>query len=194
MKKIILASGSKQRKKLLEMTGIDFEVRKSNYMEDMTEKMPATELAKKLALGKALDVARNYKDAIIIGADSFGILDGRFLGKPRTPEEAQRMLRELSGKKHEVITGIALIDIKNNKTITDYDIGTIWIKDLTDEEIELYIKTGEPMDKAPSYTIEGIGSTLVEKIEGNYSSIIGLPLYKIYKHLLSMGINLLKHP
>ena len=194
MKKIILASGSKQRKKLLEMTGIDFEVRKSNYMEDMTEKMPATELAKKLALGKALDVARNYKDAIIIGADSFGILDGRFLGKPRTPEEAQRMLRELSGKKHEVITGIALIDIKNSKTITDYDIGTIWIKDLTDEEIELYIKTGEPMDKAPSYTIEGIGSTLVEKIEGNYSSIIGLPLYKIYKHLLSMGINLLKHP
>ena len=188
---IVLASGSKQRKKLLEMTGINFEVRKSDYEEDMTEKLPPADLAKKLALGKARDVAKHYKDAIIIGADSFGVLDGKLLGKPPTVEEAKKMLRFLSGRKHELITGLAIIDTASGREISDCDVGQVWVKDLTDEEIDLYVKTGEPLDKAPSYTIEGIGATIVEKIDGNYSSIIGLPLNKVYRYLLELGVNIL---
>lgn len=191
-RRIILASGSKQRKKLLDMIGIDFEVCKSGYEEDMSEKLPARELAQKLALGKARDVAKKHKDAIIIAADSFGVLDGEFLGKPRSIEEAKEMLRKLSGKKHELITGIAVIDTQNGKTITDCDVGEVWMRELTDEEISLYVKTGEPLDKAPSYTIEGIGAVLVEKVNGNYTSIIGLPIPKIYNILLKLGVNMLE--
>ncbi len=190
-RKIILASGSKSRKNLLNAIGLNFEIQKSDYKENMDEKLPAHKLAQKLALGKAKSVAKKYKDAIVIGADSFGILNGKFLGKPRTASETKKMLRKLSGKKHELVTGIAIIDTRNNKTITDYDIGEVWIKKLTGKEINLYIKTEEPLDKAPSYTIDGIGSIFIEKINGNHSTIIGLPIQKIYKHLLKLGVNIL---
>jgi septum formation protein len=192
-RKIILASGSKQRKKLLEMMGIDFEIQKSNYEEDMTEKLPAHLLAEKLAMGKAMDVAKNNKDAIIIDADSFGILDGQFLGKPHTSKKAKNMLQKLSGEKHEFITGIAIIDTKNKKTITDHEITQVYFKEISEKEIDLYVRTKEPLDKAGSYSIQGRGSFFIEKIEGNYSNAVGLPINKLYKHLLSFDVNLLEY-
>lgn len=190
-RKIILASGSPQRKKLLETIGLDFEIEKSNYKEDISEKIPAYKLAQKLALGKVQDVAQKHKNAIIIGADSFVVLDKEFLGKPRTPQKAKEMLKKISGKKHQLITGIAIIDTKRNKIFTDYEITGVWLKKLNAKEINSYVKTKEPLDKAGGYAIQGIGSILIEKINGNYTNVVGLPINKVYKYLLKLGVNIL---
>lgn len=190
-RKIILASKSKQRKKLLKIIGLDFEIEKSNYIEDMTEKLPAHKLAQKLALGKAMDVAKKHKDAIIIGADTFMVLEKELIGKPRTLREAKKTLRKISGKKHKFITGIAIIDIEKNKVFTDYEITEIWFKELSNREIENYIKTNEPLDKSGGYTIQGIGAIFVKKISGNYDNAIGLPIGKIYEYLLKLKIDIL---
>lgn len=190
-RKIILASGSTQRKKLLETIGLDFEIEKSNYKEDMSEKMPAHKLVQKLALGKAQDVAQKHKNAIIIGADSFVVLGKEFLGKPRTPQKARKMLKKISGKKHQLITGIAIIDTKRNKTFTDYEITEVWFKKLSAKEIENYIKTGEPLDKAGSYAIQKLGCILIKKINGNYTNVVGLPINKIYEYLLKLDVDIL---
>jgi septum formation protein len=190
-RKIILASGSKQRKRLLKIIGLDFKIEKSGYLEDMTEELPAHKLAQKLALGKARDIAKKHKNAIIIGADSFVILGKKFLGKPRTPQKAREMLKKISGKKHILITGIAIIDTKKNKIFTDYEITEIWFKKLTNKEIESYVKTGEPLDKAGGYAIQKLGCLFIEKINGNYTNVVGLPINKIYKYLLKLNVDIL---
>lgn len=190
-RKIILASSSKQRKKLLETIGLDFKIEESNYIEDMTEKIPAHKLVQKLALGKAQDVARKYKNAIVIGADTFIVLEKEFLGKPRTPQKAREMLRKISGKKHKVTTGIAIIDTKKNKTFTDYEITEVWFKKLTATEIKKYIKTGEPLDKAGGYAIQKLGCLFIEKINGDYTNVVGLPINKIYEYLLKLDVDIL---
>jgi septum formation protein len=190
-RKIILASKSKQRKKLLEIIGLDFEIEKSDYIEDMTEKLPARKLAQKLALGKATDVAQKHKNAIIIGADTFVILGKEFLGKPRAPQKAKEMLKKISGKKHKLITGIAIIDTQKNKTFTDYEITEVWFKKMSNKEIEEYIKTGEPLDKAGGYAIQKLGCLFIKKINGGYTNVIGLPINKIYEYLLKLEVNIL---
>ncbi len=188
---IILASRSLQRKKLLETIGLNFEIETSNFKEDMTEKLPVNKLAQKLALGKAQDVAKKHKNAIIIGADTFAILGKELLGSPRTQQEAKEMIKKISGKKHKIITGFAIIDTGKNKTITDYDITDVWFKKLTHKEINNYIKLDKSLDKAAGYSIQEIGSLFIEKINGNYASVVGLPIGKIYKHLLKLGVNIL---
>ena len=191
-RKIILASGSPQRKKLLKIIGLDFKIEKSNYKEDMSEKIPAPKLAQKLALGKAQDVAKKHKNAIIIGADSFVVFGKEFLGKPHTSQKAREMLKKISNKKHQLITGIAIIDTKKNKTFTDYEITKVWMKKLTDKEIENYVKTGEPLDKAGGYAIQKLGCILIEKINGGYTNVIGLPINKVHEHLLKLEVNILE--
>ncbi|MFZ2969836.1 MAG: nucleoside triphosphate pyrophosphatase [Minisyncoccia bacterium] len=194
-RKIILASRSANRIKLLRTAGIEFTIEKSNYEEDMTEDLPASELCRKLALGKAMDVASKHKDqnAVVIGADTFGIIDGKLIGKPSGAEEARQVLKLISGRKHELITGFAIVDCKSGKTATGFDIAQVWIKNFSEKEIDKYIRTGEPLDKAPSYTIEGIGSVFVEKINGNSSTVIGLPIHKLYEKLPAFGIDLLDY-
>ena len=191
MRKIILASKSKQRKKLLKIIGLDFEIEKSNYTEDMTEKLPAHKLAQKLALGKARDVAKKHKNAIVIGADTFMILEKELIGKARTPQEARKTLKKINGKKHKFITGVAIIDTKKNKVFTDYEITEIWFKKLSSEEIENYLKTNEPLGKSGGYTIQGIGAIFVKKISGNYDNAIGLPVGKVYEYLLKLDVDIL---
>lgn len=191
-RKIILASKSKPRKTILTATGLKFEVQKSSYKEDMNEKIPAYKLVQKLALGKAQNIAKKHENAIIIGADSFVVLDKEFLGKPHTAKRAKEMLKKISGKKHQLITGIAIIDTKKDKTITDYDITEVYFKKLSEKDIDLYIKTKEPLKKAGGYAVQGAGSVLIEKINGNHTNVIGLPTNKIYKHLLKLGVNILK--
>ncbi|MDF1498131.1 MAG: Maf family protein [Patescibacteria group bacterium] len=193
-RKIILASGSKSRKKLIKSLGFNFETEKSNYNEDMREKLPMHKLAQKIALGKAQAVAQKHKNAIIIGADTFGIIDRKLIGQAKTPIEAKKALKLISGRKHKLITGIAIVDTQNNKIISDYDISEVWIKRLSQKEIDCYVKTGEPLFKAPAYTIEGLGSVFVEKIRGNDTAIIGLPMNKIYNHLIKLGVNILEKP
>ena len=191
-RKIILASKSEPREIILAATGLKFEVQKSSYKEDMTEKIPAHKLVQKLALGKAQNVAEKNKNAIIIGADSFVVLGKEFLGKPHTVKKAKEMLKKISGKKHQLITGIAIIDTKKDKTITDYDITEVYFKKLSEKEIDLYIKTKEPLKKAGGYAVQGTGSVLIEKINGNHTNVIGLPTNKIYKHLLKLDVDILK--
>jgi septum formation protein len=189
MKQIILASGSARRKEILEKLGFPFEVVPSSYSEDMNQNLDPRELAKILSIGKAKDVAQNYKDAIVIGADTFISFNGKVLGKPITAEKAESMLLEMSGNCHEVVTGFTIIDTAQNKTISKSVVTKVYFKKLTKAEISSYTKSGEPLDKAGAYAIQGKGVLFVEKIEGDYLNIIGLPLSAVAEELKNFGIN-----
>ena len=161
VRKIVLASGSPRRKKLLEQIGLEFEVCVSNFDEKENPNLKTHELAKNLSLGKAKDVAPKYKDAIIISADTFVSFKGAVLSKPETKEKAKQMLRLLSGKAHPIITGFTILDTKTGKTVSKSVETKVYIKKLTDKEIEEYIKTGEPLDKAGAYGIQEKGAVFV---------------------------------
>lgn len=156
MKKIILASTSPERKKLLEDTGLIFEVIPSNYEEDMTLNMSPEELAMFLSKGKGEDVASRIKDAIIISADTFVSFDNQLIGKPHTEEKAFITLRTLSGETHSVFTGFTIIDTKENKIISKVVETKVSFKELSDEMINNYIKEGKPLKYAGSYTLGDI--------------------------------------
>jgi len=190
-KRIILASGSEARRKLLENIKLDFEIQQSDFEEIMNPDIPPEQLAVELALGKARNVAAKNTNAVIIAADSFVVLDGEYLGKPHSVEEARAVLRKISGKKQNLVTGMAVIDTESGTTITDFDISEIWVKELTDEEIESYIKTGEPFSKAAGYAIQEIGSIFIEKIQGNHTGVVGLPVNKVYKILTQLGVKVI---
>ncbi len=175
MKKIILASTSPRRKELLLKVVPEFEAVESNYKEDMTLPMPPDELVKFLSKGKAESVAKNYKNSLVIGGDTFIAFQGKILGKPYTPERAREMLKMLSGQTHSVWSGITVIDTDTQNFISEAVESKITFKELTDEEIENYIKTGEPLLRAGAYAIQTVGNTFAEKIEGDYDSIVGLP-------------------
>lgn len=191
-RKIILASKSEWRKKLLEQIGLKFEVRESEYEEDMQTIKDPHALVKFLALKKAEDVAKHYDDAIIIGADTFVIFNDKFIGKPKDVQDAKNTLRNFSNKEHEIVSGFAIIDTKKNIIINDLGKALVKFKDLTEEEINDYVATGEPLTKAGSYALMGLGSVLIDSIQGDFYSVIGLPLNKIYLELKKLGIDLLK--
>ncbi len=187
---LILASTSPRRKDLLSQIGLNFTIVASDYEEDMTLPLSPTELTMHLSKEKALAVAKNYSEAIIIGADTVVTIDGAVLGKAHTKEDAQRMLSRLSGKTHQVVTGLTVIipaaDSPTKEQIIENvaSISNVTFKPLAAEEIDWYIQTGEPLEKAGAYGIQGLGALFVEKIEGSYSGIVGLPLeilYEIFK-------------
>jgi len=192
MSKIILASGSPRRKELLGKLRIPFIVEVSNYGEDNNLNLEPLELAKALSAGKAETVAERHKgeDAIIIGADTFVVLDNKILGKPHTPERAKEMIKEMNGKAHSVITGFTIIDAKSGKKISKAVESKVYFRKLMDEEIDAYVKTGEPLDKAGAYAIQEAGSVLIEKTEGDYTNIVGLPLPALIEELKNFGVNL----
>lgn len=188
--KIILASTSPRRKELLRQIGLDFDVVPSEFEEDMTLKLSNTELAKTLALGKARGVAKKFKKGIIIGADTFVVYNGKIIGKPRDKNDARKMLRSLSGKTMKIYSGLAVIDACTKKEMLDCEAALVKMSKLSDREIDDYIKTGEPLDKAGAFAVQGIGDVFIEKISGCYSSVIGLPLRSLYKNLKKIGINI----
>jgi len=192
MSKIILASGSPRRKELLGKLQIPFDVEVSGYREDNNLKLDPSELAEALSAGKAEAVAERHKDedAIIIGADTFVVLNGKILGKPHTPERARKMVKEMSGKAHSVITGFTIIHAKSGKKISKAVESKVYFRKLTDGEIDAYVKTGEPLDKAGAYAIQEAGSVLIEKTEGDYTNIVGLPLPALIEELKNFGVNL----
>jgi septum formation protein len=192
MPKIILASASPRRKALLGKLQIPFTVEVSNYEEDNNLKLKPLELAKVLSSGKAEAVAERHKgeDAIIIGADTFVVLDGKILGKPHTSEKAKEMIKEMSGRAHFVITGFTIIDAKSGEKVSKAVESKVYFRELTDDEIDAYVKTGEPLDKAGAYAIQEAGSVLIEKTEGDYTNIVGLPLPALIEELKKFGINL----
>ena len=182
-RRIILASTSPRRKDLLEKAGLTFEVVGSDYEEDMMLARAPAELAKHLSRGKAEAVAKKYADALVIGADTFVVYEGSLLGKPHTPEKAKEMLEMLSGTMHTAITGFTIIDTKDGESISEAVETKLYLKELTEQEIDEYIATGEPLDKAGAYGIQGVGQTLVAHIEGDYDNVIGLPVTAVLEAL-----------
>lgn len=189
-KSIILASASPRRKALLAQIGIPFNISISSFTEDEAEDQEPHAYVQKQALGKATDVAKNYHNAIIIGADTTVAFNGTLLGKPLSPQKAAEMLTLLSGNPHKVITGYSIIDAHTNKTITDSVETTVWLKKLTTEEIDWYVATGEPLDKAGAYAIQEKGGLFVEKLEGDYFNVVGLPIPSLIRDLSHFGIHI----
>lgn len=190
-RRIILASTSPRRKELLEKTGLVFEVVGSDYEEDMTLVLPPTELAKYLSRGKAEAVAKNHPDAVIIAADTFIIYNGKVLGKPHTLEKAKEILRMLSGNPHTVVTGFTVIDAQNGESSSEAVATNVYFKNLNEQEIDDYIATGEPLDRAGAYAIQGLGKSFVNHIEGDYDNVVGLPttaVLKALKHFAGVSI------
>lgn len=191
MKEIVLASASPRRSKLLEQIGLEFQVLPSDIEEYVDTDLRAEEIAKRLSYDKAMDVAQKLgKDALVIGADTI-VVKNKILGKPQSEKEAYEMLKALQGKWHSVITGVTVVDALSLKNIKGYEKTRVKLRKLSDDEIVSYINTGEPMDKAGSYGIQGIGAVLVERIEGCYFNVVGLPLTKLSFILRSFGVNIL---
>jgi len=188
-KKIILASSSPFRRQLLEKTGLPFDVIKPDYEENITISSSPEEIAKILSEGKAQSVAKiiDY-DAIVIGSDQIFVYDGKIEGKVENRYEAFNRLKMLSGNEHKLISGLSVIDTRMNIIKTIADTVKIFIRKLTDDEINKYLDTNEWKGVAGSYRIEGKGVSIIEKIEGDYYSVIGLPLFKLISILKDMNI------
>lgn len=180
MSRIILASASPRRRELLGNMGIDFETAVSDADENSVSRdVPPYMYVQELALLKAASTAKQFvndKDAIIIGADTIVVSGGKILGKPHDGAEAFSMLRELSGKTHQVYTGYCVMRMSDAYTVCENVCTDVTFKELTDEKIRRYIETGEPMDKAGAYGIQGLGAMLIDGINGDYFNVVGLPV------------------
>lgn len=186
-KRIILASSSQGRKQLLDAIKLDYEIIPSDYEEDHSLKLAPEELVKFLATLKARDVAEREKNAFVIGADTM-VIDGKdILGKPKDEKDAERMLERLQGRTHKIVTGFAIFDTDSDRYIVDSDTASIKMRKMTDEDIQNYIKTGEPMGKAGAYASQGVASIFIDKISGHHSTVVGLPVHKLLKALEKMG-------
>lgn len=186
--KIILASQSPRRKYLLEQAGINFTVIPSDIDES---KIPVTEPAayvKILAKAKAKDIARSHPEHVVIGADTIVVIDGTILGKPKDRDQARVMLKKLSGATHQVFTGFSIQCPEKNESYSESVKTDVIFKELTDNEIEWYIHTKEPFDKAGAYAIQGLGTFLVKKINGSYTNVVGLPVCEVIEYLIQKNI------
>lgn len=188
MEKIILASGSPRRKEILDKYDLNPLVIKSQASEIINDGEAPEQIAMTLAFRKSIDVSRHYTDHIVIGADTIVVYEEQVLGKPADKEDAFRMLTLLSGKTHRVITGVSIIKESVGIKIVDYDITYVKFKYLSEDRIRNYINTNEYADKAGSYGIQGLGGILVEKIDGCYFNVVGLPLTRI-DYILSRYFN-----
>jgi len=190
--KIILASSSPRRKELLEGLGLTFHIHPSHADESVPATTPPAEVVKILALRKALSVASQFDEGLVIGSDTIVVLGEIILGKPKDEDDAFSMLQRLQGNEHRVFSGIAVVDVASGKSVVAYQETNVIMRPLAPEEIRDYIATGEPLDKAGAYAIQGIGATLVEGIVGDYFTVVGLPLGLLAKTLRQFGIDVLK--
>ncbi len=176
---IILASNSPRRREILENTKVRFSVKGSHINEIIKDNESPEETVMRLAYEKALDISKDNKDALVIGADTIVVINDTILGKPKDEQEAYDMIKLLSGKTHYVITGFALINLSLDKKVIDHQISKVTFKELSNDCIKDYIQTKESLDKAGAYGIQGYGALLVNNIEGDYFNIVGLPISKI---------------
>lgn len=190
-KRLILASASPRRKEILKLTGLEFMVDAGDFKENMDSALEPHELARFLSYEKAKSVAGRHKKALIIAADTFIVFNGKLLGKPHTGEEARRMLKTLNGKTHSVITGFTILDTDSNRKISRSVETKVSFKKLTSKEIDSYIRSKEPLDKAGAYAIQGLGALIVKKIEGDYFNVMGLPLSALIEALKKFGVYVL---
>ncbi len=181
MKEIILASKSPRRRELMNMLKVKFKSVSSEIEEKIDMTLTFDEMVMDLAFQKALHVFKNKQDAIVLGFDTIVVIDDMILGKPKDEEEAKHYLKILSGNTHIVYTGCTILTKEFSKSF--YSKAEVFFAKLTDEEIDEYIATGEPMDKAGAYGIQGYGSVFVEGIRGDYYAIMGFPVSRLYKEL-----------
>lgn len=185
MKEIILASASPRRSELMSQLDIPFSVQVSGVDEQIDGITTPADIARILALQKAKDISSKNRDAVVIGADTVVSIHESVLGKPSTVDEAFAMLKQLSGNVHEVFTGVAVVH--GDDEYSFYERTEVVFYPLTDEEIHEYIQSGEPMDKAGAYGIQGIGAYFVQKINGDYFSVVGLPVARVKRTLIEKG-------
>jgi septum formation protein len=188
--KIVLASTSPRRLELLRGLGLKVNVVGSRVKESKFSIKNPEKLAKTLALTKAREVARRTKNGLVIGADTIVVLKGKILGKPKDSKEAKSMLRELSGRTHEVLTGLAVVDASSGKTVVDFVRTKVKFRKLTKEEISNYVATDKPFDKAGAYAIQEKAGLFVEKIDGCYFNVVGLPLARLAEILKEFNVTL----
>lgn len=188
---IILASGSPRRKQLLEQIGLEFRVAVSEVDETVEEGLPPARIVEWLSAQKAEAVAAKAgPGALVIAADTIVCLEDTVLGKPADELEAFTMLTALSGCRHQVYTGITLL--RDGERRTEHEVTSVTFRPLTEEEITAYIATGEPRDKAGAYGIQGVGALLVERVDGDYFNVMGLPLCHLGQMLREFGVDALK--
>lgn len=188
--KIVLASQSPRRRELLGKMGLEFTTKSPEIDEEAIHGLPAQELVKTLSREKALHIAQGEDpDTIVIGSDTVVVLDGEILGKPTSVGQAEEMITALSGRSHEVCTGITVC--QGDKVVSQVEVTQVTFRSLTPEEVRRYVQTGEPMDKAGAYGIQGYGALLVEGIQGDYSSVVGLPVCRLGRILLDFGVDCL---
>lgn len=193
MRTLVLASTSPYRHQLLQQLQLPFIACAPKYKETIDQTIAPELVVKHLAQGKAQSLAKDYPEALIIGSDQvFVDARGRVLGKPRTPERAVEQLRMMSGNTHTFYTGLVVIDSVSGETLSDFSAFSVTLRDLSDEEIRAYVGLENPVDCAGSFKIEGLGISLMEKMEGeDYTSLIGLPLIKLNGMLRYFGVNAL---
>lgn len=188
---IVLASASPRRQQLLAETGLPFNVQVPAVDEDAIDGPSPKELAQQRAWYKARAVARTLDRGLVIGADTIVVCQGQVLGKPRDPADARRLLRLLSGRSHRVITGVCVCQAPEGRAVVGAACTKVTFRPLTPAEIERYVATGEPMDKAGAYGIQGRGALLVERIVGDYFNVVGLPLTLLARLLKEFGVDML---
>lgn len=187
--KIILASQSPRRKQLLKQIGLDFEVCESQYEEDMSLDKSPVELAEFLSYKKAEEVASHYQEGIVVAGDTMIIFDGKVIGKPKDMADAQQTLEKFSGKKVEVISGLTIWDTASNKKITTHGTGWVKFRNLDKKEIKNYLQAEpEALGFAGSFGALNKGAVLIEEFSGDFYSITGLPLTKLYVGLKKLGV------
>ncbi len=185
---LILASQSPRRKYLLEQAGLEFTVMPSDIDEDSVRLSAPETYVKTLSKAKADDISSRFPESWVIGADTIVLINNTILGKPGDRKQAETMLKQLSGQTHDVYTGYTICCKKQNKRITDVVKTSVLFKKLTHDEIQWYIRTDEPFDKAGAYAIQGLGTFLVKKINGSYTNVVGLPGFKGIETLIKEGI------
>lgn len=178
---LVLASGSPRRAEILRAVGWAFEAEAADVDESMREGEEPVGYVRRLAVAKAERVARARLFGLVLGADTVVVLDGRVLGKPRDDAEAREMLRALSGRRHEVLTGVALVRAETGRVRVAHETTGVRFGTLTGAEIEEYVGTGEPADKAGAYAIQGRAALFVEGVEGDYWNVVGLPVRLLYR-------------
>ncbi len=186
--RLILASKSPRRRNLLEQAGLVFSVIPSSLNENSIPLSSPKTYVRHLAEAKAKDVSLRYTDSWVIGADTMVFINDTLLGKPGSRSEARHMLRRLSGASHQVLTGYCICCESAGQFFSETVKTDVFIKDLTDQQIDWYINSGEPFDKAGAYAIQGIGTFLVKHIHGSYTNVVGLPVCEVLEFLINAGV------
>lgn len=198
MKKIILASGSPRRKKLLQQINLSFDIQPSTVDESYDPELSPEEVVQQLALRKARDVAGNHSDALVIGADTIVVFNDEILEKPDSHQDAKKMLQNLSGQRHQVLTGVALCKVNESNNIANnasfVETTNVTFDNLNSRNIDAYVASGSPMDKAGGYGIQDdFGAIFVKKIEGDYYNVVGFPLHSFYTTIETFAPEFLPH-